>query len=175
LRSPIGWPFGKDKSSGLIALGELVISKEDSALIQNYPEATVGALIVNGKGEILLVRSYKWGSRYTVPGGHIELGEPSERAVRREVREEVGLEVEPIRLLLVQEAIYPAGYIKHEHFIFLDYLCRTTSSDVKLDGKEIQEYLWTNPDDALQLDLESYTRNLVEAYVRDLEPGKAIK
>jgi nucleoside triphosphatase len=144
-------------------------------LVQNYPEATVGALIVNGKGEILLVRSYKWGSRYTVPGGHIELGEASEKAVRREVREEVGLEVEPIRLLLVQEAIYPEGYIKHEHFIFLDYLCRTSSSDVKLDGKEIQEYLWTNPDDALQLDLESYTRNLVEAYMRDLESRKAIR
>ena len=151
-----------------------MISKEDSAF-QNYPEATVGALIVNGKGEILLVRSYKWGSRYTVPGGHIELGEASEKAVRREVREEVGLEVEPIRLLLVQEAIYPEGYIKHEHFIFLDYLCRTSSSDVKLDGKEIQEYLWTNPDDALQLDLESYTRNLVEAYMRDLESRKAIR
>lgn len=144
-------------------------------MVQNYPEATVGALIVNGKGEILLVRSYKWGSRYTVPGGHIELGEASEKAVRREVREEVGLEVEPIRLLLVQEAIYPEGYIKHEHFIFLDYLCRTSSSDVKLDGKEIQEYLWTNPDDALQLDLESYTRNLVEAYMRDLESRKAIR
>jgi len=152
-----------------------VISKEDSALVQDYPEATVGALIVNGKGEILLVRSYKWGSRYTVPGGHIELGEPSEKAARREVREEVGLDVEPIKLLLVQEAIYPAGYIKHEHFVFLDYVCRTSSSNVKLDGKEIQEYLWTNPDDALRLDLELYTRNLVEAYVRDLESRKAIR
>jgi len=137
-------------------------------LVQNYPEATVGALIVNGEGEMLLVRSYKWGSKYTVPGGHIELGERSETAVKREVKEEVGLEVEPVRLLLVQEAIYPADYIKHEHYIFLDYLCRASSSEVKLDGKEIQEYLWTTPSDALQLDLESFTRNLVEAYLRDL-------
>lgn len=137
-------------------------------MVQNYPEATVGALIVNGEGEILLVRSYKWGSKYTVPGGHIELGERSETAVKREVKEEVGLEVEPVRLLLVQEAIYPADYIKHEHYIFLDYLCRASSSEVKLDGKEIQEYLWTTPSDALQLDLESFTRNLVEAYLRDV-------
>lgn len=141
-------------------------------MVQNYPEATVGALIVNGEGEILLVRSYKWGSKYTVPGGHIELGERSERAVKREVKEEVGLEVEPVRLLLVQEAIYPADYIKHEHYIFLDYLCRASSSEVKLDGKEIQEYLWTTPSDALQLDLESFTRNLVEAYLRDLSVEK---
>lgn len=135
-------------------------------MVQNFPEATVGALIVNSNGEILLVKSYKWGSKYTVPGGHIELGERSEVAVRREVKEEVGLEVEPVRILLVQEAIFPADYIKHEHYIFLDYLCRATSSTVKLDGKEIQDYVWTAPNDALQLELESFTRNLVEEYVK---------
>ncbi|HXZ98016.1 MAG TPA: NUDIX domain-containing protein [Candidatus Acidoferrum sp.] len=140
----------------------------DLILVQNYPEATVGALIVNRKREILLVRSYKWGTKYTVPGGHIELGERSETAVKREVKEEVGLNAEPVRLLLVQEAIYPANYIKHEHYVFLDYLCLTDSSDVKLDGKEIQEYIWKTPSDALQLDLESFTRNLVEAYMRDV-------
>jgi len=135
-------------------------------LVQNFPEATVGALIVNSNGEILLVKSFKWGSKYTVPGGHIELGERSEVAVRREVKEEVGLEVEPVRILLVQEAIFPADYIKHEHYIFLDYLCRATSPTVKLDGKEIQEYVWTNPNDALRLELESFTRNLVEEYLK---------
>jgi nucleoside triphosphatase len=83
--------------------------------------------------------------------------------------------VEPVRLLLLQEAIYPADYIKHEHFIFLDYLCRTNSSGVKLDGKEIQEHFWAKPNDALQLDLESFTRNLVEAYLNDsaVEKGPA--
>jgi nucleoside triphosphatase len=139
----------------------------DLPLVQNYPEATVGALVVNEKEEILLVRSYKWGTRYTVPGGHIELGERSEMAVKREIKEEVGLDVEPVKLLLVQEAVYPEDYIKHEHYIFLDYLCRTNSSRVTLDGKEIQEYVWTTPSDAVQLNLESFTRNLVEAYLRD--------
>lgn len=136
------------------------------SLVQNYPEAAVGALIVNSNGEILLVKSFKWGSKYTVPGGHIELGERSEVAVRREVKEEVGLEVEPVRILLVQEAMFPADYIKHEHYIFLDYLCRATSPTVKLDGKEIQDYTWTNPNDALRLELESFTRNLVEEYLK---------
>jgi nucleoside triphosphatase len=145
----------------------------DLALAQNYPEATVGALIVNEKEEILLVRSYKWGTKYTVPGGHIELGELSETAVKREIKEEVGLDVEPVKLLLLQEAIYPANYIKHEHYIFLDYLCRTNSSAVELDGKEIQEYIWATLGDALHLDLESFTRNLVEAYLRDANVKKA--
>ena len=143
-------------------------------MVQNYPEATVGALIINEKEEILLVRSYKWGTRYTVPGGHIELGERSQAAVKREIKEEVGLDVEPVKLLLIQEAVYPEDYIKHEHYIFLDYLCRTTnSSGVKLDGKEIQEYVWTSPSKALRMNLESFTRTLVEAYLKDANVKRA--
>jgi len=150
-----------------------MLTQKDAILVQSFPEATVGALIVNSKGEVLLVKSYKWGSNYTVPGGHIELGERSEDAIRREVKEEVGLEVEPVRILLVQEAIFPSNYIKHEHYIFLDYLCRTKSSAVKPDGKEIQQYVWTDPNDALQLELESFTRNLVQEYLKTSSQGMA--
>jgi len=148
---------------------------KESVLAQSYPEATVGALIVNDKGEILLVRSYKWGKKYTVPGGHIELGERSEAAIKREVKEEVGLDVEPVKLLLVQEAIFPVDYVKHEHYIFMDYLCRSKSSAVKVDREEIQEYLWVRPDRALELELESFTRNLVAEYLKDVAPGKTVK
>lgn len=129
---------------------------------------------MNGNGEILLVKSHKWGNKYTVAGGHIELGERSEEAVKREIREEVGLDVEPVRILLVQEAIFPKDYIKHEHYIFMDYLCRTESSSVKLDNEEIQEYLWISPNGALQLDLESFTRNLVIEYLRNSNTARAV-
>jgi nucleoside triphosphatase len=74
--------------------------------ITRYPEPTVGALILNGNKQILLARSNKWKNRYTLPGGHIELGETMEEALRREVKEETGLEVKPIRFLNLQEAIY---------------------------------------------------------------------
>ena len=113
-------------------------------------------------GDVLIVRSSKW-NKYTVPGGHIELGELAEDAIRREVREETGLDVEVVKLLLVQQAIYPRFYCKHEHFVFMDYLCRTQDTDVKLDGRELQHYVWVNPREAVKLDLEEYTRNFVEA------------
>jgi len=135
---------------------------------QLFPEATVGALIVNDKGEVLMVRSKKWGEKYTVPGGHIELGERAEDAIRREVKEETGLDSEPVELLIVQQAIYPKDYHKHEHFIFMDYVCKAKSNDVKLDGRELQEYIWISPGQALKLDLEEYTRNFVEKYVEKL-------
>jgi nucleoside triphosphatase len=134
---------------------------------QLYPEATVGALVVNPRGEVLIVRSNKWGDKFTVPGGHIELGERAEDAIKREVKEETGLDVEPVRLLLVQEAIYPENYHKHEHFIFMDYICKTKSSEVKLDGRELQEYFWMKPTKALKLDIEEYTRNFVNKYLME--------
>ncbi len=138
-------------------------------MVQQYPEATVGALVVNEKDDVLIVRSNKWNNKYTVPGGHIELGERAEDAIKREVKEETGLDVEPIKLLLVQQAIYPKDYHKREHYVFMDYLCKTRSSQVKLDDRELQEYVWVEPEEALKLDMEPYTRNFVVKYLDELK------
>jgi len=54
-------------------------------MVQAYPDATVGALIVNDRHDVLMVRPEKWGEKYTVPGGHIELGERAEGEIVREV------------------------------------------------------------------------------------------
>ena len=134
-------------------------------MVQAYPEATVGALVVNERHEILLVRSEKWGQKFTVPGGHIELGERAEDAIVREVKEETGLDSVVEELLIVQQAIYPKDYYKHEHYVFMDYVGRATSSEVKLDGRELQSYHWIKPEDALKLEMEEYTRNFIAKYV----------
>ena len=129
--------------------------------------------MVNEKGEVLIVRSSKWKNKHTVPGGHIELGERAEDAIRREVKEETGLDVEDVKLLLVQEAIYPKDYYKHEHFVFMDYICHAKNPQVKLDGRELQEYVWVNPKDAVKLDMEEYTRSFVNRYLEELKSGYA--
>lgn len=132
---------------------------------QKYPEPTVGALITHKSGDILLVKSYKWKDFWTVPGGHIEVGETAESAVKREVKEEVGLDVDPVKLLIVQEAVYPKNFNLNKHFIFLDYLCISKFKKVTLDNREIQEYIWMNPDEALKENLEEYTRKLLNKYL----------
>ncbi|MEM3833201.1 MAG: NUDIX domain-containing protein [Thermoprotei archaeon] len=135
---------------------------------KNYPEATVGSLVVRSDGKILLVKSHKWNNYFSVPGGHIEFGEKAEDAIKREVLEETGLDVEVIGLLMVQQAINPEGYYKKNvHYIFLDYLCKAKTADVKLDNKELQDYLWIDPKDALKLNLEPYTRKLLEKYIKE--------
>lgn len=131
-----------------------------------YPEPTVGALIVRGDGKIFFAKSRKWLGNYTVPGGHIELGESVEEAIKREVKEETGLQVKPVALLSVQEVVYSKEFSSEKHFIFLDFLCRMQSGKVKLDRRELNDYVWIGPKEALKLNLNSFTRNLVSAYLR---------
>jgi nucleoside triphosphatase len=141
------------------------------------PTPTVGALIVNSKGDILLVRSYKWADgKFSVPGGHIEPYERIEEAVKREVKEEVGLDVEVKELLLIQQVIKPEEfYDKERHFIFFDFLCFAKDDNVKIDNKEIQEFIWVKPEEALIYNLEKYTRNLINKYLRYLKGDKNVE
>ena len=132
---------------------------------QVYPEPTVGALIVNKEGKILLVKSHKWFDKYTLPGGHIEVGETMVEAVKREVKEEVGLNVQVGQMLLLQEAIFAPEFYKKRHFVFVDFACRSESEQVKLDQDELQEYLWIYPGAAYNLKLDSFTRKTIDKFM----------
>ncbi len=62
---------------------------------------TAGALVEDGKGRVLLARRAvePFKGRWDIPGGFLEEGEPPLDGVRRELREETGLEVEPLDFL----------------------------------------------------------------------------
>ena len=84
--------------------------------MNSSPIVAVGALIRNKKGKILLVQSPKWlEKRYSVPGGHVEIYEKLEDAVKREVKEETGLDVLPIKLLLIQQVINPEEFYEKKN------------------------------------------------------------
>jgi nucleoside triphosphatase len=135
---------------------------------QRYPEPTVGALILDRKGWLLLVRSNKWFEKLTIPGGHIELGETMEQALRREVREEVGMNVREARFLIMQEAIFSPEFWKKRHFIFFDFVCRCDDDEkVTVDNKEIQDYLWVEPSEALKMNIDSFVRRSVEELLKE--------
>src|SRR5437899_11251643 len=140
-------------------------SLSKASITQVFPELTIGALIVNNQGKILLAKSHKWFNRYTLPGGHIEVGETMVDAVKREVKEEVGLDVEVVNMLLIQEAIFAPEFYKKKHFIFIDFYCKSKDQQVKLDQDEIQDYIWVYPGAAYNLKLDSFTRKTLDRYL----------
>lgn len=137
---------------------------------QHYPEPTVGALIFDPAGRLFLMQSHKWGGRYVVPGGHVELGETLEAALRREVAEETGLAIHDIRFLCTQEFIYDPAFWQPRHFIFFDFACRTDRTEVQLND-EAEGYVWTAVDEALRLPLDPYTERAIRAHLAGQDAG----
>ena len=64
---------------------------------------TAGAVIFNDKGQVLLLKHrFRPGTGWGLPGGFLEKGEQPIDALRRELREEVGLEVEEVEIFAVR-------------------------------------------------------------------------
>ncbi len=131
---------------------------------QCFPEPTVGILIFNPQGQLLLLKSHKWPGRYVLPGGHVELGERLEDAVRREAKEETGLDVYDLEFLHFQEFIFDPVFWKRRHFIFFDFACKADDQPVRLN-EEAEAYFWVNPRQALALELDPYTRRSLEEWL----------
>ena len=131
---------------------------------QAFPEPTVGALIFDPAGRLFLMRSHKWHGAYVIPGGHVELGERIEDALRREILEETGLRIRDIKFLCIQEFINDPAFWKRRHFIFFDYACKTDSTEVVLNS-EGQDHVWVTLEEAERLQVDSYTRNAIRRYL----------
>lgn len=136
---------------------------------KKYPEPIVGALVFNQEGKIFLITSPKWQGKYSVAGGHVEIGETIEEAVKREIKEETNLDVFDIQFLMIQECIFSEEFYKKKHFIFLDYICKTKDTNVILDSKEGTKYVWVTVDEALKLNLNPYTKITILEYKKKYE------
>lgn len=130
------------------------------------PIATVGALIHDGQGKVLMIRTHKWSNLWGIPGGKIERGESCDAALIREIREETALEVSDIRFVMVQESIFSPSFIRPEHFILLNYIAKATSCDVTLND-EAEEYRWVTVEEAFALELNTATIQLLKRVIED--------
>ncbi|HMP82418.1 MAG TPA: NUDIX domain-containing protein, partial [Verrucomicrobiota bacterium] len=92
------------------------------------PIVTVGGLIFDGAGKVLMIRTHKWSNLWGIPGGKVKWGEPCEDALRREIKEETNLDITDIRFVIVQDCIHSKEFYRDAHFVLLNYTCRCSGS-----------------------------------------------
>lgn len=123
----------------------------------------VGALIFD-QGRILMARRGKeplkgW---WSLPGGALETGELLQDAIRREVREETGLEIEPVRVFEIFERILrDAAGAPEYHYVLIDYICRVTGGTL-WPGDDVCQVEWMEPGALAALEITEGTLSVIE-------------
>jgi mutator protein MutT len=99
---------------------------------------TAGAVITDSLGRVLLLKHrFRPGNSWGMPGGFIEVGEQPEEALRRELREEIGIEVEQLRLFATRA-------FKDAKQVEIVFLARAVRDPEQLSF-EIQKAAWFLP------------------------------
>ena len=109
------------------------------------PHVGVGAVIVKD-GRVLLVQRATEPAlgRWSIPGGLVEVGESLIAAVEREVREETGLEIEPVELVELLDRIHRDGDRVRYHYVIADYLCRVVGGSLNA-ASDAAAVRWVEP------------------------------
>jgi ADP-ribose pyrophosphatase YjhB (NUDIX family) len=102
----------------------------------------VGGIVVNEQGQVLLVRQNYGASKdkWILPGGYVERDELLTDAVRREVREETGIEAEVVGIVGVRHRIDNPN-------VYMIFLLRHVSGAPMADGHEVTEARFWNVED----------------------------
>ena len=139
---------------------------------REYPERPVvgvGGVIVD-RGRTVLIRrgTEPLLGEWSIPGGTIEIGETIEEAVRRELREETGLEVRILDLIELFDRIYPQdGAAAHDnrkpryHYVIADYLCELVGGEARA-GSDVTDLAFAREEELGKFHLTEKATSVVK-------------
>lgn len=133
----------------------------------NYPRISPAIIVAVLKdNQILLARSRRFpGGFYSVLAGYVEPGETLEECVKREVFEEVGIEVKSIRYFGSQPWPFPDSQM-------IAFTAEYSSGEINPDESEIVDAGWFTPDNLPEIPSRiSISRSLIDWF---LESRKSI-
>lgn len=127
---------------------------------QNKFTVSVAAVVRNEAGEILLLdHVLRPASGWGFPGGFMNAGEQPEESLRREIREETGLELDDVRIL---QARCVSRHIEMLFTAAAKGEARVSSREIKSLGWFTSENLPQNADFALKQLIEKFTTDRMQ-------------
>jgi len=137
----------------------------------DYIGVGVGALIVDDQGRLFLsrrgIKTKNERGLWEFPGGSVEFGEKLAEALRREMREEYGFEIQVGELLDVVDHILPE---EGQHWVSPTFICTITSGEPRiLEPTKCAEIGWFAPNQMPE-ELTVITRINWEHYRRRIMP-----
>jgi 8-oxo-dGTP pyrophosphatase MutT (NUDIX family) len=118
----------------------------------------VKAIVFHNDGRFLALKAAYKGMRWDVPGGAVEIPEEHEVALRREIQEEAGIEVENIKPVTIE-----TGYDKDDnvYVMFIGFTCDAVTENVVLSS-EHTDSKWVTKNEFLELEATEYLKKWVE-------------
>ena len=141
----------------------------------DYIGVGVGAAIINEEGKLFITqrgkeaKNEKW--TWEIPGGGVEFGETFEEAVKREIYEEHGIEIEILALLGICDHIIPA---ENQHWVSPTYICRITKGEpIICEPHKCAQFGWFTIEEAEKLPLSIVTAYDIKTIQQQYPQGLA--
>ncbi len=136
----------------------------------DYIGVGVGAIIVDNQGRLLLARRGTKAKNerglWEFPGGSVELGETLAEALRREMREEFGIEITVGELLDVIDHILKE---EGQHWVSPTYICTIASGEPYIrEPEKCAEIGWFHTDE-IPKELTQITRQNLTHYIQHIK------
>jgi ADP-ribose pyrophosphatase YjhB (NUDIX family) len=139
----------------------------DDRRYPKHPIIGVGALILQ-RDRVLMAQRGKEPLKgsWSLPGGALETGETLANAVRREVREETGLDIRPLGVLGIFERLMrDASGAPEYHYVLIDYMCRIVGGTLAA-GDDVCAVEWVRRRDLAGLEITEGTLAVIEKAFR---------
>jgi ADP-ribose pyrophosphatase YjhB (NUDIX family) len=131
---------------------------------REYPDRPivgVGGVVVHRQRALLIRRGCEpLKGEWSIPGGVLELGEELAEGVRRELKEETGLEVEPLEIVAAFDRITRQGKRVKYHYVIVDYVCRLKRGRLK-PASDVVDARWVRRADLPKYHLTEMATNVI--------------
>jgi len=130
----------------------------------DYIGVGVGAVIINDNNEILLTLRGKKAKNekgtWEIPGGAIEFGETLEAGLIREVKEELDIEIDVLKLIQVCDHLIPT---EKQHWVAPSYLCKIVKGKPTImEPEKCDKIDWFSLEEAQKLKLSIVTKKDID-------------